>query len=111
MALNASSVQVGAAAMAADINKLTLHSGDPGSSGTANTTTAASQTVVCTAAGGVITVPATNFTGGAPSGACQFVGLWNGTNYRGSYPLTGDQAFNASGAYSTTASTLTGTST
>lgn len=108
MALNTSGVQVGAAAIAADINKISLHSGDPGAAGTSNKTTAADKTVTCTATNGVVTVPSTSFTGGAASGPATFVGLWNGTNYRGSYPLTGDQAFNAAGEYTVTAVTLTG---
>lgn len=109
MALNTSGVQVGAAAIAADINKLRLHTADPSaSSGTANLTTAADKTVVCSASNGVVTVPSTAFTGGAASGACKFVSLWNGTNYRGAYALSGDQAFNAAGDYTVDSITITG---
>lgn len=109
MALNSSGIQVGAAAIAADINKLTLHTGDPGASGTANVTTAASQAVVCTSANGNVTVPQTAFAGGAASGPCTYVAVWNGPTYRGSYALTGDQAFNSAGNYTVTSITINGT--
>ena len=109
MALNTSGIQVGAAAIAADINKISLHTGDPGAAGANNKTTAADKTVTCTATGGVVTVPSTAFTGGAANGPATHVGLWNGTNYRGSYPLTGDLTFNAAGEYTVTSVTITGT--
>lgn len=109
MPLNTSGIQVGADAIAADINKLTLHTGDPGVDGTANVSSAGAQTVTVTASGGVVTVPSTAFTGGAASGPCTYVAVWNGANFRGAFPLTGDQVFNAAGEYTVTALTITGT--
>lgn len=104
-----SGIQVGAAAIAADITKLRLHTADPtASNGTANLTTAADQNVVCTATNGVVTAPSTAFTGGTASGPCTWVSVWSGTTYRGAYPLTGDQTFNSSGAYTVTGVTITG---
>lgn len=106
-----SGIQVGAAAIASDITKIRLHTADPtAGSGTTNLTTAADQTVACTSSGGVVTVPSTNFTGGAASGACTWVSVWAGTTYRGAWPLTGDQTFNASGNYTVTGITITGSS-
>ena len=109
MSLTTAELDVAAAAIAADITKIRLHTADPsGSSGTGSLTTAADQTVTCTHAGGVVTVPSTAFTGGAASGACTFVSLWAGTTYRGAYALTGDQTFNAAGQYTVTGVTITG---
>lgn len=109
--LNTAGIQVGAAAIAADINKIRLHTASPeASSGTANLTTAADKTVACTASNGVVTVPSTNFTGGAAGGAATHVSFWNGANYRGYDSLVGDQAFNAAGEYTVTGVTISGTS-
>lgn len=111
MGLTTAGLQVGAAAIAADITKLRLHTADPSAaSGTTNLTTAADVTVTCTSANGVVTVPSTNFTGGAANGACTYVTVWSGTTYRGTYALSGDQTFNASGAYTVTGITITGSS-
>jgi hypothetical protein len=106
-----SAIQVGAAAIAADITKIRLHTADPtANSGTTNLTTAADQTVTSTSLNGVVTVPSTSFTGGAASGACTWVSLWSGTTYRGAYPLTGDQTFNTAGEYIVDSVTITGSS-
>lgn len=99
MPLNTSELQIAAAAMAADINSMSLHSGNPGANGTANETTAARQTIACTATGGNLTVPQAAFTGVAANGPVTYLGLWNGTNFRGAFALTGDQSANAAGQY------------
>ena len=112
LGLTAAGIQVGAAAIAADITKARLHTADPSASaGTTNLTTAADKTVTCTATGGVVTVPSTAFTGGAASGPCTHVSLWSGTTYRAAYALTGDQTFNAAGEYTVTGVTITGSAT
>jgi hypothetical protein len=112
LGLITSGIQVGAAAIAADITKVRLHTADPSASaGTTFLTTAADKTVACTSANGVVTVPSTAFTGGAASGACTHVSVWSGTTYRGAYALSGDLAFNAAGAYTVTGVTVTGTAT
>lgn len=108
MALNTGEVQVAAAAIAADIDGMTLHSGDPGTDGTANTTSASKQAVTPSATDGVITIGSTAFTGGEASGDCAYIGLWAATVFRGSFPLTGDQTFNAAGEYTVTSVTITG---
>lgn len=112
MSLNASAIQVGAAAIAADIDTAKLHTGDPGAAGTSNTTTAGSQTIALSASGGDISLSApVDFTGGVPSGPCTYVSLWAGATFRGAYALSGDQTFNAAGEYSLTALDVTGSST
>ncbi len=109
LGLTTAGVQVGAAAIAADITKLRLHTADPSASaGTTFLTSAADKTVTCTSANGVVTVPSTAFTGGAASGACTHVSVWSGTTYRGAFALSGDASFNAAGAYTVTGVTITG---
>lgn len=110
MPLNTSAVNVGAVAIAADLTKVGLHTGDPGAAGTSNTTTAAQKTVTFSASAGVVSLSATaSFTGGAASGPVTYVSLWSGTTYRGSQPIeTGDVTFNAAGEYDLTALTITG---
>lgn len=99
-------LQVAAAAVAADLTKMTLHTADPGTTG-ANLTTAAAQTIVATATNGVISIPSTGFTGGAASGPCTYVGLWNGATFYWGIALSGDQTFNAAGDYTVTSVTIT----
>lgn len=113
MALNTAVLQLGAAAIAAAITRMSIHTAQPDATGS-NLSTAAKQPCTFTASGGNITLSATvNFTGGAASGPATYVGLWDtaGTTFYGAYPLTGDQTFNAAGAYSVTALSLTGSST
>lgn len=110
--LNTAAIQVGAAAIAADINKVRLHTADAsGSAGTTNQTTAGDKTVSPTASAGVVTIPSTAFTGGAANGTIHGVSLWAGTTYRGYFAIdAGDTQFNAAGEYTLTALTLTGSS-
>lgn len=49
---------------------------------------------------------------GTPGGPATHFGLWSASTagtFRGAVPLSGDQTFNAGGAYNVTAVTLTGT--
>lgn len=113
MPLNDSAIQVGSAAIAADIDTAKLHTGDPGAAGTANTTTAGSQAIALSATNGDITLDApVDFTGGAASGPCTWVSLWHGATYRGSYqiPGTDDLTFNAAGEYTLTSVSFDGQS-
>lgn len=92
------------------------HTGDPGSAGTSNVSTAGRQAVTWTVdADGDLSLTATvSFTGGAASGPCTWLSFWsaasNGT-WRGNYQLTGDTAFNAAGEVDLTALPITGTAT
>jgi hypothetical protein len=115
MAINTSEIQVGAAAIATDIDHMTLHTAQPDATGS-NQTSAAAQAVTPTSTGGVVSIGSTAFTGGAASGACTHVGFWHGDpattgTFRGWLALTGDQTFNASGAYTVDSVTLTGSAT
>ena len=112
MPLNASSLQVGAAAIAADIDHATLHTAQPDNTGS-NLTTAGALAVAATAAGGVVSIGSDAFTGGAPNGPCTYMGFWHGTPgaggvFRGYVPLSGDSTFNSSGQYTEDTVTLTG---
>lgn len=102
--------------LVANAVKLRLHSADPGATANANanTTTAADQTVLLVNDGsGNLSVSNVAFTGGAASGACTYCSLWNtGTTVRyGRFVLSGDQTFNAAGAYTVTSLTVTDTAT
>lgn len=92
-----------------------LHTANPGTTGT-NESSAARQAVAFNVdADGDLTLTVTeNFTGGAANGPCTYVGLWSassGGTFRGGFALSGDQVFNANGEYNLTALTITGTST
>lgn len=101
--------------LAALCTHASLHTGDPGSTGTA-LTTAARQAVTWTVDGdGDLTLTApVNFTGVAANGAVTYVGLWSastGGTFRGGFALTGDLTANAAGEYTLTQLTINGTST
>lgn len=108
--LNSSELHIGGAAMAADIDHLSLHSATPDGTGS-NETSAGRQAVTPSDTAGVITIGSTAFTGGAANGDCKFVGMWHSSTWRGYLALTGDQAFNAAGEYTVTGLTLTGSAT
>jgi hypothetical protein len=84
---------------------LSLHSADPGSTGTSETTAARQAATWGTPASGSMAAAANiAFTGGASNGAVAYVGLWSASTagtFRGAYPVAGgsDTTFNASGAY------------
>ena len=92
---------------------LSLHSADPGTTGTSETT-ATRQAVTWTVdADGDLTSGSKAFTGGASNGAVTHVGLWSaatGGTFRGAFALTGDTTFNSAGEYTVTQVTINGTS-
>ena len=116
MALNDATLNLVGTYLAGLITHAELHSADPGAAGTANQTTAPRGAIAFNVdADGDLTITATeSFTGGAASGACTFVSLWGGAGaatkgtgtFRGAYPLTGDQTFNAAGEYDVTGLTI-----
>lgn len=83
---------------------VSLHTAAPDGTGS-NESTAARQTASWSAtASGVLSLSvAENFTGGAASGACTWIGLWSlatGGTFYGSFQITtGDVTFNAAGDY------------
>ena len=112
--LNDTLLTIGAAAMQAAATHASLHTAEPNGSGS-NASSASRQAISweTAAAGDMILTTDENFTGGSASGACTHVGLWSastsGTFY-GYFALDGDQTFNASGEYTLTAMTISGSS-
>jgi hypothetical protein len=95
---------------------LTLHSADPGTTGTSLVTTASRIAAAWTVdADGDLTLSGqAAFTGAAASTPVTWVGIWSastGGTFRGGFPLTGDTTTNAAGEYTVTQLTINGTST
>lgn len=93
------------------IDRMSLHSGDPGVNGTANEISGNGYTrQACSfnaaAAGARVLGAAVDFVGPA-SQVVTWVGLWlnAGTVFKGAKALTGDQAMNAAGEYRVTTAT------
>lgn len=108
--LNTAGIELGAAGIAAGIDHISLHTATPDNTGS-NLSSAGKVAVTCTASGGVVTIPQTNFTGGAASGPVNSVGYWGsgGTTWLGYNAIsTGDTTFNAAGQYTVNTSTITG---
>jgi hypothetical protein len=114
MPLNDTALDVMANALKSAATHASLHSANPGTTGT-NETTAGRQAIVWDgpSTGGDLSLQGTeSFTGGAANGACTYVGLWSassGGTFYGGFALTGDQTFNAAGEYTLTEVNLTGT--
>jgi hypothetical protein len=107
MAFNDTALNVGGDAIAAAYPYLSLHTTGAVTS-SANESTAARVAASWSAAatGGDISVANKAFTGGAASGPVVRVGYWSAVTagtYGGGSLLTGDQTFNAAGAYTVTA--------
>lgn len=107
---------VAATALTTAVKVAKLHTADPGTAGTANLTTAGSQTIAWTAPtndGDFDLSVALTFTGGAGSGPATWVSLWNtgATVFYGKFQLTGDQSFNAAGEYVVTSIAQNGSAT
>jgi hypothetical protein len=111
MPLNTDGITDATGALAAEITQMSLHSADPGATGT-NETSAARQAVTLTDNGsGVLSVSNVAFTGGAANGPVSHCGFWAGATFKGSLALSGDATFNAAGEYTVTSATWTGSST
>lgn len=114
MPLNNTALNVEADALRAVATHLSLHTADPGTTGTSESTAGRVAAAWPAASNGDLTVSNKNFTGGAASGPCTWVGLWSastaGTFY-GGFQLTGDVTFNAAGQYTLTSLTIDGSST
>ena len=100
--LNDAALIIGANATKAVMTHASLHT-IGGVASSLNESTAPRVAIAWTTdADGDITVGSTAFTGGAASGAVVRVGYWSALTagvYYGGVLLTGDQAFNAAGAY------------
>lgn len=112
MALNDTALNLMADALAAAAPYLSLHSADPGPTGTNETTAGRGTAEWGAASGGDIAITAAEaFTGGASNGAVTHVGLWSATTvgtFYGSFPVTGDQSFNSAGEYTLDTYTIAG---
>jgi hypothetical protein len=114
MALTDAALDIMATALKTNATHASLHSANPGTTGT-NATAAARQPIAWDGPtnGGDLSLTGTEaFTGGAASGAVTHVGLWTaltGGTFLGGFALTGDQAFNAAGEYTLTEVNITGT--
>jgi len=91
------------------IDRVQLHSGDPGADGTGNViadTKVAASFAAASNAERVLSADV-DYTGLTPSQSITHVSFWKdaGTVYHGSKALTGDQAANASGEYKLKATT------
>lgn len=107
MPLSPAAMIVGANAIRGAISKMKTHTADPGTGGTANLTLAGVQTFAwgsATADGDFDISAAVNFTGGAATGACTWVSVWDTTLaiWYGNFIMTGDQTFNSAGQYTVT---------
>ena len=114
MALADNILTVGGNAMAAVITHVSLHTAGAVTSSTSESAAARRPVVVTSDADGDLIIPTAAFTGGAASGAAIRIGYWSaltvGTYYGGAL-LTGDQAFNAAGAYTYNGGSETSTAT
>lgn len=112
MALNNTALNVMADALRAAATHLSLHSADPGTTGTAVTSHARVAAAWPAATGsGDLSISNKNFTGGAANGAVTHVGLWSAATsgvFYGGFPLTGDQTSNAAGEYTVASLTIDG---
>ncbi|WP_029135340.1 hypothetical protein [Nakamurella lactea] len=115
MPLNDTALNYGNAAIQVDkLKYASLHLSLPNSSGSGTTSAARKLIVWDTAASGdMIATTDLLFTGGASLGTVGWVGFWDagptGGNFMGYLSVTGDGAFNASGEYTLTGITITGT--
>lgn len=96
------------------VTHASIHTADPGATGTSESTAARKAVALTTDVNGVITISGVPvaFTGGAANGPAAWVGLWSastGGTFRGAFQITtGDVNFNAAGEYNLTQLTVTG---
>lgn len=94
------------------VDKISLHSADPGATGANEVVTAGRQTPAWgTNGSGQLTLSsADNFTGAPATTTVSHIGLWLAGVYRGSISRTsGDAATNAAGEYTVSSITVTET--
>ena len=113
MALNNNGLNVMANALASSFPYLSLHSANPGTTGTAETSAARVAANWSAASDGDITATDRNFTGGTASSAVAYVGIWSaasGGTFGGGFATSGDATFSGSGEYSLSTFTINGAS-
>jgi len=89
-------------------DKIQLHTGDPGSAGTANAISDSDEVASwdAAAAGERALAAAVEYTTLDPSQAVSWVSVWDDTVFLGKGELTGDSAANAEGEYTVNTCTL-----
>ena len=113
MAMNSAGLTAAADGFKAAYPYLSIHTTGAVSSSTGEST-AARVAAAWVNTNGTLTSTNKSFTGGAASGPAIRVGYWSaatGGTYGGGSLLTGDQTFNAAGAYTITSVTETGSAT
>jgi hypothetical protein len=116
MALSPAAIVVGGNAIRAALAAMQLHSGDPGTGGSANRSSAPplapAWSTVDSNGGFGLSVPVA-FTGCAVNGPITFVSLWSGLNlttatWYGNFPLSGDLTADSNGDYTVETFNLSG---
>lgn len=114
MPLNDAALDLMATALKNGATHMSLHSANPGTTGTSEITAAGRQPIAWDGptTGGDISLSGTEaFTGGTGGGAVTHVGLWSaatGGTFYGGFALTGDLTFNAAGEYTVQDVTING---
>jgi hypothetical protein len=105
MAVNSAFLQAGAAAQATAFPFIQIHTAQPSTAGS-NESTASRVNAGWVTSNGVLTATNKSFTGGAASGPATYVGLWSAATagtFGGWYQIPNtppnDVAFNAAGQY------------
>lgn len=118
MALSDAAMLVGANAIRTALGGAQLHTGNPGTGGAANKSSAAMVVPVWTTptADGDFGLDADMvFAGGTANGNCTYVSLWSNTTgsgiWYGNFALSGDLTFDATGGYTITELSINGSST
>lgn len=108
---------VGGTAIRAALGGAKMHTGDPGTGGAANSSSAAMVVPTWTTPSGAGNFDLSAdivFSGGTPAGAATWVSLWSNTSgsgvWYGNFQMTGDMVFDSNGEYRVTSIPLTGSS-
>lgn len=98
---------------AVTVDRISLHTGDPGSSGTANEVSgggyARQSATFGAAAGGARALSAPVEFSGPASGSVTWIGIWQSGSpdtFKARAPLTGDTSFNSAGEFILVSATL-----
>ena len=114
MALNDNGLNAMGDGLAALVTHASLHTADPGTDGSNESSAARQAVTIQVSAAGVMTLTNVAFTGGASSGSVFSIGLWDAStsgNFYGDQAIeTGDTSFNAAGEFTVTSMTITPTS-
>jgi len=107
MPLDIHAKNIGLNAIGAVADGIAVHSADPGTGATAETSVSRPNPTFAAASGGNLNLAtAVQFTGAAPSAGATWFTVWDGVNRLAKGQITsGDQAFNAEGVFNLTTDT------